>query len=641
MAAPTHDEILAALTSRGTWEDRQRTWYQMRHDGLRRKNKPWANAADMHYPLADMIIEKLKPYYIGQIFATDTVASFVGLSAEYTAQQSGAGQWFDYQLKQKSNFESEMCIAPDIMLEKAKCPVKVYWDAKAKRLAFEAIDPAHVIVPAWTGRLRNADWIVHVQSYSKAAYKALPGFKQDPATVAAIFSGAEGTSASSAADQTKCNREGITKSSDKEQGIIWEVFYRNEAGKWWVKTYSPAAPTVAARDDFGLPYNQGVFADATPPPPFGEFNAESKGRGYYSPRGVCERVAAFEASLCKDWNTIKDYQTLTCSPVFYAKGNVPQTANLRMIPGQILPFELAAVSFPQIPVDLPNAMQGTRTTAEQLMSVPDVGAGRAVDPSKNKTAAETNLIASVMGQTQDARARVFRGELGDLLNLAWGIASQYLGDQLEYFFNDELLKVGKEAIAGKYRIEPNGSGDNVNRGLVLQRAVARFQMFKGDPDIQQKELKRSVIEADDPRMVKKLLLNEGTQQAEQQEDQAQEISIMLLGFAAQVRPTDDDASHLASVAGFVQRRAQLNEPMPAETLNLLAGHCEAHLAALKKKNPQQYQQGAQKMQVLINGMKQQAQALAQQAQQQAAAAQAAAGAAGAPGTVVPMRGAAA
>ena len=53
----THKEILQAISDRGTWERRQATWYQMRHDGLRRKNKPWPNAADMHFPLGDMQIE--------------------------------------------------------------------------------------------------------------------------------------------------------------------------------------------------------------------------------------------------------------------------------------------------------------------------------------------------------------------------------------------------------------------------------------------------------------------------------------------------------------------------------------------------------------------------------------------------------
>lgn len=612
MSAPKHEDILTAVKDRSKWEDRQGIWYQMRHDGLRRKNKPWANAADMHYPLADMLIEKLKPYYIGQIFATDTVASFVGLSAEYQQAQAGAGQWFDFQLKQKSNFEAEMCIVPDIMLEKAKCPVKAFWDARSKQLKFEAINPIYLIVPPWTGKLVDADWIVHVQHYSRTAFKGLQGFKNDAATIERLVGGDGDSTSTASYELTKCQREGITHTRDKEQIVVWEVFYRNEQGRWWVKTYSPAVPTVALRDDFGLPYNRGVFADELPPPPFAEFNAEAKGRGYYDARGVCERVAPFEASLCKDWNTMKDYQTLTCAPVFSAEGNIQSNANMRMVPGQILPFKLTAVQFPPIPVDLPAGMLGTRQTAEQLLAVPDVGTGRAVDPSKNKTAAETNLVASIMGQSQDTRARMFRGELGHLLNLAWAIAVQYERENVDYYFMDELLQLDPKVLDGKYRIEPNGSGDNVNRGLVLQRAVARLQMFKGDPDIEQKELKRSVLEADDPRMAKKLLLNEGTQQAAQQEDQAQEITILLEGFAPEVRPTDDDTSHFTSVFGFVERRNKLGPPLTAEQFALLATHCEQHMQSLKKKNPPQFQQQGQKMQQFVMELKQAAQALAQQ-----------------------------
>jgi hypothetical protein len=617
-----HDEILDAIRDRKEWENRQATWYAMRHDGLRRKNKPWANAADMHWPLADAIIEKLKPYYVQQIFATDTVASFVALQELFSAYQAAAGQWFDYQLKQRSNFEGEMCITPDVMLQTGKCPVKVYWDAAAKRLTFEAINPLYLIVPPWTTRLEHADWIVHVQPYSVAAYKRLKGFKTDAATITAITEG-DGSSADSGTgsyETRRRQREGITHTTNKEQIIVWEVFARDEKGQWRVKTYSPAKPDLELRAEFGLPYNQGIFGQPMPPPPFAEFNAEAKDRGYYAPRGVCERVAPFEASLCKDWNTMKDYQTLTCAPLFYAKSGVPQNANLRMVPGQILPFELAAVQFPSMPMDLYNSMQGTRQVAEQLMAVPDVGTGRAVDPSKNKTAAETNLIASIMGQTADVRARLFRSELGHLLNLAWGILVQYQKETVEYYFRDELLKVEPAVFDGRYRIEPNGSGDNVNRGLVLQRAISRKQMFTNNPNINQKELDRSVLEADDPRLVKRLLVNEGTQAAEQIEDQAQELSIMLMGFPAQVRPADDDASHLQSMAGFVQRRAQLGEPLTPEFLRLVAGHAEAHMAALKKKNPQVWQQRGQQLQGWLAEVKQQSMAQPQSGMQPAGAA---------------------
>lgn len=628
--APKHDDIQAAITARKTWEDRQATWYQMRHDGLRRRNKPWANAADMHVALADDIIEDLKPTFVQQVYATDTIGTFVATKAEWSAYQSGAAQWFDYQLKQESNFEEEIDIAIDTMLERGKCAVKIYWDAAARQLAFEAIDPLYLIVPPWTAKLRNADWVVHVQRYSKAAYLALPdgahGFRKDAPTLAQLFDGGEAESDASSFEEQRTRREGINKSAAKGEAVIWEVFYRNDAGQWWVKTYSPTAPTVELRSRFGLPYNKGVFESPKPPPPFGEFNFEVKTRGYFSPRGVCERVQAEEVSMCKDWNTIKDYQTLTCSPVFYTDAPVPQGSNLRMVPGQILPFKIAAVQFPQIPVDLTMQMQGTQQMAQQRLKVPSVGTGRAVDPTKNKTAAETNLIATIMNASGDVRSRAFRRQEGELLNLAWGIAVQYRREALDYYFSEELQALDPAALDGRYRIEPSGSGDNNNRALVLQRAVSRWQMFKGDPDINQRALKKSVLEADDPRLVKQLLLDQGTQQAEQIEDQAQEITAMLIGFPSQVKPSDDDASHLQSLAGFVQRRAQTGEPMTPEFLALATQHTEAHVAALKKKNPPVWAQRGQQFSAFLAQLKQGA-AAAQQAQ---AAAQG--------GNVVPMPG---
>jgi hypothetical protein len=492
-----------------------------------------------------------------------------------------------------------------------------------------------LIVPPWTARLDKADWIVHVQRYSKAAYKSLKGWKSDHETIQRITG--EDTSHSNAFDAQKLQREGLTRGSSKEEIVIWELTYRDEKNQWRVKSYSPTQPDIELRPEFGLPYNQGIFAREAPPPPYAEFTCELKERGWYASRGVCERVAPFEASLCKDWNTMKDFQTLTCAPVFYAEQGVPQNANLRMIPGQIMPFKLAAVQFPGIPVDIYQAMQGTRQTAEQLMAVPDVGTGRSVDPSKNKTAAETNLIASIMGQTQDARARVFRGDLGRLLNLAWGIAVQYQRESLDYYFDEELQKIDPRVLDGKYRIEPNGSADNVNRAMVVQRAVARKQMFTGNPNINQRELDRSVLEADEPRLVKRLFLNEGTPQAEQLEDQAQEITVMLIGFPAQVRPSDDDAAHLQSLVGFVQRRAQMGEPLTPEFLTLVAQHAEAHMTALKKKNPPVWQQKGKQLQAWLTQIKQHIQQMQQQAQQQAGPAQMQPAASQQPqGNVVPM-----
>jgi hypothetical protein len=616
-----HTEILDAVQARQTWESRQATWYKMRHDGLRRMNKPFAGAADMHFPLGDMLIEKLKPFYLSQLYVADTVAAFTSVDPSTNAQQQEAALWFDYHLKQCSNFEDEIAIAVDKMLNCASVPVKVYWHAASERLRFEAINPIHLIVPPQTGRISEADWIVHVQHYSKHAYKRLPGFACDEDTLNAITGGSQtsgsGVSSAGSYDQAKATREGITHTTTKDQIIVWEVYTRTPEGGWMICTYCPEAPDRPLRPDFGLPYNRGVFGEKEAPPPFFDLTMERKDRGYYDPRGIMERIAPFEASLCKDWNTDKDYQTLTCSPVFSAKNGIPNTQNLTMRPGQILPFELSAVAMPGAPVDIQRSMMGTRSVAEQLIAAPDFGTQQ--QGKDNKTAKEVSLIASVMGQASDMRTRQFRRELSAGLRMGWAILLQYAGTSNRYrdaFGNFSQLT--PETLAAEYVVEVNGSGDNWNRTMVVQKAQNRFQMLRGDPFINQEELRRDLLNSDDPRLTKRLLLNAGNQQAAQLEDQAQELSIMLLGFPAEVKETDDDVAHLQSIAGFVQRRTQLGEPLTAETLGLLAQHSSTHAAKLKQTQPDRWKQSEGQLAPFIQQLTAAAQAAMQQ--QQAAAA---------------------
>ena len=613
----THAEILDALKGRGLWELRQATWYDMRNDGLRRRNKPWPNAADMHYPLADTQIEKLKPAYVQQLFSTDTIATFTSLQAGAQRYQSAAAQRFDYELKQCTNFEEEVTIAIDRMLQAGKCVVKVWWDAEREQIRWEAINPLYVIVPHGTGRIETADWIVHVQHFSKHAFKRLAqrnGWQVTDAQLEAMTTGMGASSSATNYETEKYVREGMTKPSNKEQVVVWEVFYRTPSGQWWVRTYSPTDEKHPLREDFGLPYNKGIFAGKQPPPPFFEINTEARDRGYYDSRGICERVAPFEASLCKTWNTIKDHQTLTSAPVFNAPNGLPQTANLRMVPGQIMPFALEAVAMPPLPGVLMQSMVNDRMVAEQLVGAPDFGTGQQIDTKQRKTATEVSLIGQQMGASQDMRARQFRREMGAGLRMGWAIFLQYRQNQLEFFYLDELSQLPPEALGIRYQIELSGSGDNYNRVLVLQKAQGRFQMFRGDPFINQGELRKSVLDADDPRQTKRLFMDAGTQQAEQLEDQAQEISIMLLGFPAQVRETDDDLAHIKSIAGFTQRRAHTGEPMSAETLAQLSQHVQAHLNALKNKQPDVFKQQGQALMNYARQLQAKAQAAAQHEQ---------------------------
>jgi hypothetical protein len=618
---PKHKEILDALQSRRDWENRQATWYQMRHDGIRRTQKPFKNASDMHFPLADMQIDKAKPNYVDQIFAQELLVEFRANDAGLRTYESGNAQWFHYQLTQRTNFEKQINRAIDSALWRGKGILKWFWDADGERLRCQAINPIYIIVPPTTDELEETDWLVHVQHYSLYAYKRVDVFTQDEAFIRSITGQSE---EGRIHEQEKYSREGITRGADDQTIVIWEVWQREGKG-WKISTYSPLKPDTAVRPDFKCPYNKGIFANGGHP--FCEFTYEEKEEGYYSGRGITEKVAPFEASLNKDWNSKNDYQTFSTVPVFVPGKDVqiPNTANLTLQPGKLFPWNVSPIQFPAIPGDLWNSMAQTRMVAEQAVGTPDFGTGNTQmgGGGGKKTATETNVIANVFGASLGLKARNFRRELSHAYKIAWALLIQYASDQLSFWYRTDLGTLDQKGLTDGFGIEPSGSGDNINRQLILQKAIARKQMFTGNPNVNQYELDKSVLEADDPRLVARLLMDNNTSKQDQIEDQAQEITVMLMGFSPVIKAGDDDMAHLESLVAFVAKHSQKGPGIPAESLAIIAQHAAGHLQALKRKNPQQFSQKGAQLQMWIKEVQQHAQQAAQaeavQAQAMAAA----------------------
>ena len=160
-------DIRQDIASRRAWADRQSIWYQMRRDGLRRKVKPFPGAADMHFPLVDSVIEKLKPFYLNQLFATERLADFISKDPQAGESVTDAAWWFDFKLKQKSNLEQEIAYVFDGMLQNGLGIAKITWRTEKKAMRFDSVEPIDVIVPPETASLCCADRIVHVQHLAK------------------------------------------------------------------------------------------------------------------------------------------------------------------------------------------------------------------------------------------------------------------------------------------------------------------------------------------------------------------------------------------------------------------------------------------------------------------------------------------
>lgn len=593
-----HEQILQAIKDRKDWEDRQSTWYSLRHEGLRRKSKPYRGAPDMHFPLIDASIDKHKPFYVQQIYGTDTLAAFVAKNPEQTDTQE-IGAWFDYKVKQESNFEREAICGIDTLLQNGGCPVKVFWRESKKRLEFDSCDPLHVIVPKWTEELQDADWLVHVLHVSEAQYRRNPNFNKEDDFIKSIKGKGDAGNEDTQKAQEIANREGLTYGQNDSQIVLWEIYTRNpaDANKIIVKTRSPLKFEEAVRPDFQLPYTEGVFKDGWFP--FVKWRGEIKDKGYYSARGHAEILAPFETALCKSWNFKHEHMDFFARPMFEQSvdSTAGNTGNFNSAPGAIVPQGLKPVQAPAMPESLNEDMNMTRQLAEYRVQAPDFGI--LAENGGKRTATEISAISGQTGQGTDLRARIFRLDLGDTYRMAWSILLQFGKESLSYVLDGDAKSMSPDALSDAYEVMPNGSADSWNKGQQMAKATTRFQMFTNNPYIKQGPLVKSVLAADESGLVKTLYQEPQDAQASEAEEQAEEISIMLLGFPAAIDPTDDDKMHLITMAQWADQTLKNGEQIDPRMARLVLKHGMEHTNALAQKKDPMARQISQQLQPLI------------------------------------------
>jgi len=578
--ATYYQRILEALNQRESWENRQRLFYQARYFGVRRKIKPWPTAADLHVQLIDTAIEKLKPSFVNSAIGNDILSSFVPMRQQLTPITVSAERWFDYNMREKTNFQKEIVSVIDNILLYGRGVAKVIWDEDKKQIRFDAIDPFHIIVPSYTKEFKDADFIVHIISTSVDSYKANPAYKQNEELIK-IISGKPSKSVGlrSEIQDEIYRREGITQEGENDRIILWEMYTPTKDG-WKVETYSPLQIQTDIRKTFILPYNHGE-------PPFVDFPYEVTGGGWYSPRGVAEILLPGENLLNKLKNSLSDYVELANRPVFEAQNPISlNTANLKMQPGQILPQGLKPVQFSQPPFDFQKLMLEERMLAETRMGNFDMSAASQYTGADRKTATEVQAIQGQAAASGDLRNRIFRMSLAHLFKQCWSLYTQYNKKDLMYRYAEETGQMVPEGIHAEYSIEPKGGLDFINRQFALQKSVARMQMFQNNPFVNQGELVKSVLEQDDPSLVRRLFQDPQAASGNQAEDQATEIATMLAtGFPVAIKPSDDHKAHIAVLFAFNQAAQARQQPVDQAAMQVLMAHLQQHLAALEQIDP--------------------------------------------------------
>jgi hypothetical protein len=534
---------------------------------LRRTNKPWPKAADLHWPLIDTAIEKLKPLFLQQALGMDVVASFVPMRQQLNAYTKVAEDWFNYKIRDKTNFTDEVLSWVDYTLMSGRGVMKCFWNPGDKRVGFEAVDPMYFVVPAYTVDLQDADWAVHVMPMSVGAYKRMAGqfgWKNDSKTIEKIRGNPQqddNIPGAATEDDAKQLREGITYTSNTDGVIVWEVYKKRDDGVWEVYLYSPAAVDTDLRDPMELPYDHGQL-------PFVDFPYEIKDKGWFSPRGVCEILAPFELSMTSMWNHKHDAMTLYNRPLFRAERELPNSINLRFSPGQILPYGVAPVQMPQPPVSFDQELNQTRAVAENRIGSPDYAMGSAMGGgSDRRTATEIQSINAQAMQSGDLRARLFRMALGKMYRQAWGLYVQYDSKSLRYRFAEDSLDADPVALHDQYELEPKGGMDMVSRQMMVQQAISRKQLFQNSPWVDQVELDKSIMELDDPSLIKRLIRDPGQKQQDELEDETKTIPTLLIGIPVPAKPGQNFAGRIGVLMQYLNGAIQQGQQFSPASKN--------------------------------------------------------------------------
>ena len=534
----------------------------MRTDGLRRKVKPWPNASDIHFPLVDTTINKLKPAFFQQAMGLDVLATFVPMRSQMAGFTTAAEHWFSYKLHEKSNYATEVMSWIDHMLVSGHSVMKTFWNPDSKQVEFQAVDPMYVIVPPWTKDISTADRITQVMPMSLESYKRAGIYKTDKNLISKLV-GAK-VQDSGMIDDLKYDkeiREGITHSPDEDQVIVWEVYTHDEDGKWVMQCFSPQAPDTPLRETMEVPFDHDK-------PPFVSCKYEITDGGWYSPRGVCEMLAPFEASLTKTWNEKMDASTLFNKPLFRAERDLPNSVNLRLNPGQILPFGIAPVQMPNTPMDFDKDMMQTQSIAEQRVTVPDYGI---MSDRDRRTATEIESVNAQAQQNMDLRLRLFRQALGDLFRQAFSILLQFDKKSLQYRFLEDSLSVDPVALHDEYQLEPRGGMDMVSKVMLLNKAVQRKQLFMNSPWINQVELDKSILELEDPSLVPRLVQDPNEKEGSEVTDEKKIIPALLVGEQIPVQEGQDYRVRIGVIMQFLEKSMQSGMQFSPQAQQAISG----------------------------------------------------------------------
>lgn len=592
-----YDRAQGWLKDRLNWEKKlgKTQLQRFQQDRGKINNQPWPRASNVRWPLSDMIIEKWKPFFFKLIYTSENISNFKALVAANVAHCSGVAHYFDFVVKQKTDFEEEIQLAIDRALQDAECYMKTTWNLEREVPIFEEVQPIFLIVPTGTTNIHDSDCVIHVIQWNKNELKLkFPDLK--PSDYERIEEGAADDHRTENdqvnKEEDEYFREGINRTTKDKRIVTWEVHYRDwkNKGEMRLRTISPDDPAIDFGDDREYPYE---FCVKNKRWMFEVHKREIVSKKLHSARGIPEVVLDGEMSLTAAWRAKQNAMTIYNNPIWSAPGGIPgSTGNISFRPGQIIPFQIQRADSGPPPMSWDEEMQNTRRIYEERIGVPDFGLGdRNNKTGENRTAREISFIQQMSSAGIDLQAGNWKRYVGLIMKQAWGLIVQYKPKSLLYYINNDMQNLPPEALNDEYLIECSGSAENMNRELRIQKAQTLWQSSNNNPFATPGEAYKNLIEQTYPGQVQRFYRDPQAKEADSRAKAAMDLTvIMTTGFPIPIKPTDDFLVQAQTAMQFLQAQAQKGVGMNPQQVNLISMYIQANREALKRMKPDAYKQ---------------------------------------------------
>jgi len=585
------------LLARLRWEQKQRVFYQSRHDGLPRLNKPFQSAADGHVSLIDNAIRKNKPFLVGQLTSGNRLCQFISLKQQLEAMSDAAADFYDFTTFNRSDFMDEMDCVFDTCFLRGRGVIKCTVDPLDEyRLCDEAIDPLFILIPQEADDFEDADEFIHVRQFTVDAYKRLDQrWDTSKETIAKIRG--QPIANLNMVIQQKRIQEGINYTNNTEQILVWEHWTKTNGG-WTIAYYSPLSPDTQLRQTHGCPYK----VNGEPSIPFFSFPMELKDKGWYATRGLGELLLPDEQFATKVVNEWADFLTFVNRPLYTGDKELQNSANYRWRPGEYIPGNIRGVQQGTPPMSFQEMLMLSRGMAEEKAQSPDFGItngqGQNNTGGKPRTATENDRIAALTQAGGNYQASIMRRRLAKVHRHRWGMMCQFKPKDFSYYATGEIKTLPEQAMHDQYLIEPDGSPDGWNPQLKFQKAMAGLQSFQGNPNVDMEVLTEAALNAYDGRVARRAFVPTGLQTANEAEAQAMEIQLLTAQppFPVKVQPNQDQVTRIQTILQWLQAAHGLGIPVDPQAKNLIMQNLSQRMQILKEQNPQAYKAAAQAVQ---------------------------------------------